>query len=76
MVLAEHRADGGDEWVRRATEFILERSQDPESGGFSYACSPAGGDHDRVLPCLTGNMAWAMIRLGRLGDSRVRRAID
>lgn len=77
IILAELGADGKDERVRKACEFILENSQDRESGGFSYRTSDKGGGaHEGVLPCLTGNMVWSLIRLGYLEDSRVQRGID
>lgn len=77
MMLAEHHADGSDERVRRACEFILVSSQDPESGGFSQkrAKRAAGGVPSDVIPCLTGNMVWSLLRLGYLGDERVERGI-
>ena len=77
MVLAELGADPEEERVRRACEFILEHSQDRESGGFSYMSAPSGGGaHDKVLPCLTGNMIWSLIRLGYLKDVRVQKGIE
>ncbi|MCP8317460.1 MAG: nitrogen fixation protein NifH, partial [archaeon] len=36
IILAELGANGKDERIRKACEFILENSQDRESGGFSY----------------------------------------
>jgi len=77
IVLAELGAEGKDERVRKACEFILENSQDRESGGFSGSKSESGGGlHDEVSPCLTGNMVWSLIRFGYLGDSRVQRGIE
>jgi len=38
--------------------------------------SGGGGKHKRVIPCLTGNMVWSLIRLGYLDDPRVQRGID
>jgi hypothetical protein len=88
IILAELGADPQDERIKSACEFILENSQDPESGAFSYISSKEvkgrksannvsskGGDHERVLPCLTANMAWSLIRLGYLDDERVQKAI-
>ncbi|EKQ54595.1 MAG: hypothetical protein B655_0707 [Methanobacterium sp. Maddingley MBC34] len=81
IILAEMGADIGDERIKNACEFILENSQDPESGAFSYIMSKEvngkghGGDHERVLPCLTANMTWSLIRLGYLDDERVQKAI-
>jgi len=78
IVLAEHTADGEDERIRKACEFVLERSQDIESGGFSmhHAVKTGGGRHSEVIPCLTGNMVWSLIRLGYLNDSRVQRGVE
>ena len=77
IILAELGADGKDERVRAACEFILENSQDRESGGFSYhSAKTGGGQRSGVIPCLTGNMVWSMIRIGYLGDPRVQRGID
>lgn len=78
IILAELGADGKDERVRKACEFIIENSQDHESGGFSVwpSARAGGGRYSGVLPCLTGNIVWSLIRLGRLDDPRVRRGID
>ena len=77
IILAELGADGEDERIRKACEFILENSQDHESGGFSMWASArtGGGRHSGVIPCLTGNMVWSLIRLGYLEDPRVERGI-
>jgi hypothetical protein len=78
IILAELGADGRNERIRKACEFILENSQDHESGGFSMWTSArtGGGRHSGVIPCLTGNMVWSLIRFGYLEDLRVRRAIN
>ncbi len=78
IVLAELGADPADERVRAACEAILCDSQEPESGGFSFECSKkrGGGLPSGVVPCLTGNMVFSLIRLGLLDDPRVRRGID
>lgn len=78
MILAEHRANGNDDRIRKACEFILIHSQDSESGGFAYSSSAkkGGGRHSEVIPCLTGNMVWSLIRLGYLSDPRVKRGIE
>ena len=78
IILAELGADGRDERIRKGCEFILENSQDQESGGFSMSISAktGGGRHSEVVPCLTGNMVWSLIRFGYLEDPRVRRGID
>lgn len=78
MILAELNADGNDERIRNACEFILNHSQDLESGGFAYSTSAkkGGGRHSEVIPCLTGNMVWSLIRLGYLKDPRLQRGIE
>jgi hypothetical protein len=78
MILAELGADGNDDRIRKACEFILSRSQDLESGGFAYSSSvkKGGGRHSEVIPCLTGNLIWSLIRLGCLTDSRLQKGID
>jgi hypothetical protein len=78
LILAELGADGGDPAVRAAVEFILGHSQDRESGGFSVEASAkaGGGRHSEVIPCLTGNMAYALVALGYGEDPRVAAAID
>jgi hypothetical protein len=78
ILLAELGADGKDERVENTCEFILENSQDRESGGFSHAGAKGGGGgaHGAVIPCLTGNMVWSLIRFGYLDDYRVKRGID
>jgi hypothetical protein len=78
IILAELGADRKDKRIRKACEFILENSQDLESGGFSIHTSvrKGGGRHSEVIPCLTGNMVWSLIRFGYLDDPRVKQGID
>lgn len=78
VILAELGADGKDERLKKACEFILEHSQDNGSGGFSMQASSktGGGRHSEVIPYLTGNMVWSLIRLGYLEDPRVRQGIN
>lgn len=78
VILAELVADGTDPRVRAACEAILRDSQDRESDAFSMARAKrdGGGLHSQVIPCLTGNMVWSLIRLGMADDPRVQRAID
>ena len=78
IILAELRADGKDPRITKACEFILENSQDRESGGFSMHPSKrtSGGRHSEVIPCLTGNIVWSLIRLNYLQDPRVQQAIN
>ena len=78
MILAELGADGRDSRISKACEFILANSQNPESNGFSMHLSSkaGGGIRSEVIPCLTGNMVWSLIRLGYLEDPRVQRGIN
>lgn len=77
IVLAELGADRNDERIKKACEFILENSQDRQSGGFAYFSTEAGwGDHGKVPPCLTSNMVWSLIRFGYFEDPRVQRGIN
>jgi len=76
ILLAELGVDGTDERLQRACEFILSASQDRISRGFAYTSSPlTGGDHNAVIPCLTGNMLFSLIRMGCLCDPRVQAGI-
>ena len=78
IILAELGADGKDSRIMKACEFILEYSQDRESGGFSQNTSKrtGGGRPSEVIPCLTGNMVWSLIRFSYIQDPRVQRGID
>jgi hypothetical protein len=78
IMLAELEADGGSEQIKNACEYILRCSQDPQSYGFSYdqQSGGLGGRHSEVIPCLTGNMIWSLLKLGFLGDERVRKGIE
>lgn len=77
IILAELGVDAGDPRVEKACEFILRHSQEPETGGFSMNSGRSGeGLKSRVIPCLTGNMVFSLIRCGYLEDPRVQRGID
>lgn len=77
IILAELGADGNDDRIKQAGEFILKMSQDRESGGFAYRGTAGGGGWpSAVIPCLTGNMVWSLIRLGYLEDARIQRGIE
>jgi hypothetical protein len=78
LLLAELGADPEDPRVKKACEFVLSVSQEPEEGGFSYdrSAKTGSGLYSGVIPCLTGNMVYALIKLGYLEDPRVQHAID
>lgn len=78
IMLAEHEADGDNEHIHAACEYVLNCSQDPESHGFSYDqhADGSGGIHSEVIPCLTGNMVWSLLRFGFIDDERVQKGIE
>ena len=77
ITLAQLQADGGDPRIQQACLFILESSQDRESGGFSMhrGIQTGGGRASEVIPCLTGNLTWSLLRFGCLDHPAVARAI-
>ena len=77
IILAELGADGKDNYIRKACEFILENSQNRESNGFSmWASAKTGGRFSGVIPCLTGNLVYSLIKLGYLEDERIQNSIN
>jgi len=77
LLLAELGANGRDPQIRDACEFLLTWSQDRASGGFAHRGSKkAGGQPSAVIPCLTGNMVWALQRFGLGDDPRTKRAVE
>lgn len=78
IILAELGADGADARVRAAREAVLRDAQDPDSGGFAHERSKkaGGGLHSSVIPCLTSNLTFSLIRLGLPDDPRLQRAVD
>lgn len=78
MILAELGADPEDDRIHRACEFVLSMSQAADDGGFSVEHSKKtnAGLPSKVIPCLTGNMTWTLIKLGYLSDGRVQASID
>jgi hypothetical protein len=78
LILAELGADGSDARVRAGCEAVLRDAQDRLSGGFAVdrAKKEGGGLHSRVVPCLTGNVVFSLIRLGMLDDPRVQAGVD
>ncbi len=63
-------ADGQDERVRRAVEYVFAHAQ-TEHGAF--ACN---GRPSTTIHCLWGNVTRALLDLGYWGDERLDRAID
>ncbi len=77
IILAEFGADETDERIKNTCEFIFKKSQDRKTGGFSCeSIVNNGGAPSKVIPCLTGNMVFSLIRLGYLDDPRVQKGIN
>ena len=70
IFLAMFGADGQDERVRVACEYMLDNNR-CKTGGFSYTGTQSG-----LLHCLQGNLCAALIDLGYFGDARLDEAID
>ena len=69
ILLAQLGADPADRRVGQAGDFVLRWSRRAD-GGFTYSGGPHGGDA-LSLPCLTGNMAWSLAKLGMGEDPRM-----
>lgn len=74
MLLSELGVDSTDERVQRGCDYILSHSI-ASNGGFS-ASNSRSVVPGNVIHCLNGNLLYAMIRLGFLGDPRVQHALD
>jgi hypothetical protein len=70
LFLAQLGADGRDERVRRAVEYVFDHAQ-TKAGAFSANGTPSAAVH-----CLWGNVVRAMLDLGVWGDERLARAVD
>lgn len=77
IVLAEHGARP-DEQIKSQCEYMLNCSAERENGGFAVhsAARTGGGRISEVIPCLTGNMVWVLIRFGYLGDPRLQMSVE
>ncbi|MDD4842404.1 MAG: nitrogen fixation protein NifH [Sphaerochaetaceae bacterium] len=78
LILAEMGAHKDDLKVRYGCEFLLSHSMEPESGGFSTGESRKTnrGLSSLVIPCLTGNMVYALSKLGYGQDERLKKSIE
>ncbi len=72
MFLAELGADPADERVRRGCAYLLEHSI-AANGAFSCNQKPIPSG---AVPCLNGNLLYALLRLGWGDDPRVQAALD
>ena len=69
MLLAQLAADGSDERVTRACEYVLTNSR-AKNGAFSVTGAPSV-----AIDCLNGNLIHAFYRLGWGQDERVQSAV-
>lgn len=77
IILASLGADENDPRIKATCEFILNNSQEEQRGGFAHCRTQKGsGMPGKVIPCLTGNMVWSLIKFGYLQDSRVQKGIE
>ncbi len=70
LFLAQLGADGRDERVKRAVEYVFGHAQ-TKAGAFSVSGAPGLAIH-----CLWGNVVRALLDLGMWGDERLARAVD
>ncbi len=77
ITLAELGAEATPQ-IKEQCEYLLENSQERQDGGFSQntAVRTGGGRITEVIPCLTGNMVWSLIRFGYLDDPRLQKALE
>jgi hypothetical protein len=69
-MLAQLGADGSDPRVQKACQYILEHAID-KNGAFSASATQGG-----AILCLMGNLSAALLDLGKLGDERLRAAME
>lgn len=64
--------------IREQCEYLLDHAQERQEGGFSQheAQKTGGGRINEVIPCLSGNMVWSLIRFGYLEDERLVKGIE
>jgi hypothetical protein len=72
LFLAELGADPGDEQVQRGCEYVLSHSM-ASNGAFSCYQKPVPSG---AIPCLNGNLLFALRRLGWGDDPRAQEALD
>jgi hypothetical protein len=75
IALAEAGAILNDE-IRSQCEYLLENAQDAQGGFSMHKAKAGGGLPSEVIPCLTGNLVFAFLRLGLGADPRVQKGVD
>ncbi len=69
IILAELGLDGADPRLRKTAEYLLQRAQDPASGGFkSHILAHGARPGLSLIPCFNGMLLWSFIRFGYLAD--------
>lgn len=78
MILAELGASGDNEKIKKACEFILLNAHTGEKGAFAMKRSKKEdrGLTSEIVPCLTANMVWALIKFGYLDHVKVQDSIN
>jgi hypothetical protein len=77
LLLAQLGADGKDSRIMNARDAILRLSQERKSGGFSHrGTEKAGGTPEGIIPCLTGNMLWSMLKFGYIDHPGVKKGLE
>ncbi|MHC1781713.1 MAG: nitrogen fixation protein NifH [Anaerolineaceae bacterium] len=75
LLLSEMGCVFSDERYLTVGEFLLSHAQRADNGGFTYSPSTTdSGPRPAALPCLTGNLVWALTMAGKCGDARTQRA--
>ena len=77
ITLAELGATANEQ-ILQYCEYLLDHAQELEDGGFSMHESKkfGGGRKSEVIPCLTANLVWVLIRFGYIQDPRLKRALQ
>ncbi len=77
ILLAELGANREDPRIRNACEFVFTWSQHRESGGFAFhGTAEKGGEADCIIPCLTGNMVWCLLKFDYWNDFHLQKGIE
>ncbi len=78
LILLAELGVWADPSIKAFCGYLLDHSQETDEGGFSMheAVKTGGGRITEVIPCLTGNMVWSLIRLGYLEDPRVQKGLN
>ena len=77
IILAELAANKKERRIKKCLRIYCYNLQEYKSGGSSmwHSSKIGGGRFSGVIPCLTGNMVWSLIKFGYLEDIRVKNGI-